>query len=362
MSVEGGPSGATGIGVATGAPAMTGGPTNEGPFRGSLEGFRPMNITDKPINDKGGSTSPVSGLSAADAILEAEYIVRQSGVNTLTEKAAVKEAEHWLGITNPGNASTALARVEEQARVHPLASSIPKHQGQNEDIIEGSFRVLEESPETGSKVSSVLIHNTVYEQKNSSLVSKQAVVEVRQKDHGQVLRQEEIVKKRYLVDKIALSNRILSITQAVRKVKEVVGASKIPGKLINIFWSGERDPGNISQAVKPSSSDGSISEIREVLNVQVFDSEEDAKKGSIIPVESKQPVKEGGVTEDGEEAGEENVRRVFKFRLLKGYLPHETALQRTIRKTVSAPVLQNTPQRIENKLEDYPDLVEVFNG
>ena len=71
MGIEGGSSGVGGVSVSLGpsigasiGPAISMGrggfgSVNEGPVRGSLEGFRPMNISDIKTIDKGGTIAPL---------------------------------------------------------------------------------------------------------------------------------------------------------------------------------------------------------------------------------------------------------------------------------------------------------------
>lgn len=388
MGIESGPSGAAGMGIATGAafplsfeavPAVGGGIINEGPFRGSLEGFRPMNITDiKTIADvnTGGTVGPF--FEAKQSSVGSTALARVADKLELKEQDIVAEAEHWLGIKKPipeptynlssyGIIITEEGRGTNLAKVEPagahagvLAQPQPKN---DEDIIEGTFVVLDESPLLEPALHTGLASHPKAETKKGSAKAS-AIYSAKQEQgkHEQIVEEANVSKKKHLIDLPALFKRISGISEAVRKAKEIVGISKIPGKLINKLWAGEQNPDYISEAVGPEGPDGSIAEIREEIDSKVFSSEAEANKGAIIAVNSKKPIKKGEVSEDGEEASEETVKRVYKFHLVKPRNAYETVTKRVVKKLVPAPLVENVVSKAESRLEDYPDLAEVFKG
>lgn len=171
--------------------------------------------------------------------------------------------------------------------------------------------------------------------------------------HVVVEERNEVKKKRFVLDERALGVVIVEISAAVRKAAALAHGLgiKITGSLIDRFLPGQH-PGNESEAVKGKGPDGSIEERAEdIKNHGEFATDVEADSASIKVAEEKPPVKirEEG---EGEPVKDEDVYRVFQRHAVK---PHVTELDLSERLTATKVEVITEP-----RIEDYPDLAEVF--
>lgn len=376
MGVESGPSGAEAA-VPTGAASVSGPAlsfrgsafevapvrispmVNEGPFRGSLEGFRPMSVLDKPIDNKGGSSVPVEGLDAGAAVAEAERIfalVRISPVgagtsiveNPLGEGQAMAEPRYQLDIYRQEPAP-------ERIVLNPVRRPAVEAQ---DSIIEAKYRILpevEEKKQASPHVSGVSAHPSGLPAPAQKSRAVEIFAEkVRKSASPQVeAEQAEITRRRFVLDEGALGRIVTEIKEAVTKASRLADEQgiKLTGFLVRRFLPAQH-PGNESEAVKirgGSRPDGSIPERSEAIGSHgEYESGAEAEKRSVKEAYEKPPVK---VRKEGEglPIRKEDVARVFKYEAVKPQLVEEVSLTAVKKEVRTAP-----------RIEDYPGVAKVL--
>lgn len=363
MGVESGPSVSIGpsIGVSIGPAISIGrggfGSVNEGPVRGSLEGFRPMNITDiKPV-DKGGVVAPMGeivfnaqSLTAESAISQAEVIISEARaasnpavpqVGPLLESSVVTEAKHWLGIVEPKQSISPLFEVQAVAdsRVVPRQAVSPSASGQPE-------AVYAPAPQ-----------------------EQQEIKTEDRTDESPTVREEEEtteLKLKYVEDEPVSSQRRYELREAIKKAKaeaQEQGAEEIEGWRIKKYFVPEHG-GNRSGIAEQGTPDGSLVETYQVLSAENYESEREANEAVETTVTEKKPVKKA---QEGNKVKERDIARVRRDPFLKRH-PTEEVVARVVKKKILAEKLGQKPVVIheiqaessEGTIEDNPDLAEVF--
>lgn len=163
----------------------------------------------------------------------------------------------------------------------------------------------------------------------------------------------EIKKKRFVLDERALGVVIVEISAAVRKASVLAQrlGRKITGSLIARFLPGQHT-GNESEAVKEKGSDGSIPTREEVIKEHgEFATYEEAEKSSLKVADEIPPIKirdEG----EGKSVRDEDVYTVYKDHPVKPDLSELNISEQLTATKVEV--------RTGSKIEDYPDLAEVF--
>lgn len=333
MGVESSPSGAIGAGV-VGSVAAGGFSSivNEGPVRGSLEGFRPMNAFDINTIDKGGTLTPsglsvieqakavaakaweASELNVADAISEAQSIIAQAQ----TPSAFARDSAL---ITQNDREIESIVVPQVEPGVLPMQSPTPDYQ------LTSSTK-----PQTESRV----YHQGAPVVSPQPLLQEQGVEEIVTKEETGMVEEEEIEKTRrkYVVDERALSQLVVEFKAAVRRARELAGklGIKITGKLISKFLPGQH-PGNESEAVKGKCLDGSILERQEsIKEFREFSSDIQAEDKIVRVAYEKPPIK---IRLEGEPVKEEDVARVFKPYVVKPAASTYEIVIRRIKKSQS---------------------------
>lgn len=345
---------------------------NEGPVLTSLAGFKPMGRGDIGMPDLGGVLRPTEQLnltkslgslnptllSAVDAIAQAELIIRPrgelqsvqtvsvAGVDLPSGPEAVGIAEQWLGISKPSTIET----------LHPEPSNHLWRQIEVSKIAPDSARltqlnkkVTQENPVEQSLEEEVLV---------KEIIDEKAEVFV---EKAEVLEKEEVEELRLkdLLDEEVAQQRVYEIGKAIDLAKaeaDKEGVDEIGGWRIVEFLPPEH-AGNRSQIVKKRGPDGSLSETVEELAARKFASKQEAKNQSKEIVAQKEPVRRG---KEGKTVTEGAVERVFKHRFIKRS-PSEEVARRVKRKQERQTWGKNESLGVkETKIEDYPDLAEVF--
>lgn len=314
------------------------GPENivmDGPIN-SLEGFKPMGRIDLTLDLIGGLNNPNFDLggeilfnsqpqaletvpaeretitSIEDFLAQARAKPQPGQVSLTEEKAVVepvKQATYWFvdvpelqRVVKPTEAIMPqvvlpawepVVKPAVQPAVQPVVQPAMEHKTKNEITPAVSVQPAIEESETKE--------GTVTER----LVTKQIdVIE------------EDIVKKKkkFVVDKPALAHRLEEAWQAIQKAK--LEAEKLGYGQQIIGWILEKflplaHKGDMSQVVQPEGPDGTVAIIKE--NIKAKDKFESEKEVQAIILNNK-PVSE---EDDGEEVSYEEVRKVFKDRIVK---------------------------------------------
>lgn len=347
MGVENSPSGAIGAGVA-GSVAARGFSSivNEGPFRGSLEGFRPMNASDINTIDKGGTIAPnrpsvveqaeavaAKAWEASEPLVPAEVVSQAQVLISQAQTKTVWMTDHF---TQPK--SVVIAQAEPM--VLPWVEPAP---------------ALQVSP-------SPLPQPLLKEQEVEEIVTEKIT-----KEETGMVEEEEIekIRRKYVVDERALSQVVVEFKAAVRKARELAGklGIKITGKLISKFLPGQH-PGNESEAVKGKSPDGSIPDRQQSVEELGELSLDTQAEDKVVKVAyEKPPIK---IRSEGEQVRDVDIQRVYQYHLTKPKPVTEVVVRIVKKKKLisqSGQEAVETPvwtQVSENKIEDYPDLAEVF--
>ncbi len=363
MSVEGGPSGAIGAGVA--GPVMAGGLpgiVNEGPVR-SLEGFRPMNASDITTIDKGGTIAPevaakaweAPELNAADAVSEAQSIIAQA-------------QKHALG--------------QPEATIVPnvIPAWIPDHLAQPQPVVVPQIvpqvepaPILQVSPALEPARKTRVFNQVAHAIAPQPLLQEQEVEElveekVRVEDSTDSLEEEEEIeniKRKFVVDERALSQVVIELKVAARKAGVLAAklGIKITGELISKFLPGQHQ-GNESEAVKGKGPDGSIPERQQSIEeLGEFSSGVQAEEKVVKVAYEKPPIK---IRSEGEPVKPEDVRRVFNDHVAKpAAVAYEIVTKRIVKKKVqvlAGPIAVES-KTVETSLEELsPELAEVFEA
>ncbi|TSC85718.1 MAG: hypothetical protein G01um10147_1109 [Microgenomates group bacterium Gr01-1014_7] len=334
MSIEGGPSGAVGV-VSVGF-----GSVNEGPVRGSLEGFRPMNISDISTIDKGGTIAPLG------------EIVFNAPATTPPQDGEGLGAPVWK-VPESAIVPSAVLQVEPvilPGVVGDQSTSIHPHLGMR--------RVVRQTE---------AVYAPAIEQQLFEEVAEEEVITENNVDEQnmRITQEEEIIKveKSYLVDQPVLAQVLSEADQAVEKAEaeaERLGLGrKILGYLVARFMP-DQHPGNTGGAVKDG-IDGTIPARKESIEAkEAFASrkEVEAKVLEIRPVT---------IGENGEQASQGEVRTTFREHIVKPLKPRKIFEKRVIRRQILAEKAgqrviyeEIKPEVAEPTIEDNPDLAEAL--
>ena len=380
MSVEGGSGGVGVAGAASvsgaaifGMPSLEAAPVvvNAGLVR-SLEGFRPMNISDINPIDKGGTIAPLGEIvfqpSVPSVIEQAESVAaaawEKSELPTPTE--AVLQAEAIISQAR----NTLIKPVifpQVEPRVLPLA--IPKLDSQPvlypavSPALEPAIRAATKpATKTSYHVASAIFPQPFLQEQE---IVKEVLEKVKVEEPKDELEEEEEVEKRlFLEDEKAAAVRRFEIKQAIKlafaKAKNAK-LSTVLGSLVAGFLPDEH-AGNRSSALTEKGPDGSYEEtVEAIASSGEFSSPEQAEKRFEEIVAEKKPIKS---SIEGSPVAEEDVARVFKFRAVKPPAAVEIFTKRVVKKKVQVfagpAVTESKPETNETSLKDYPELEEVF--
>lgn len=340
MNVEAGPSGAiagaasvSGPSIGIGAPF---GIVNEGPIRGSLEGFRPMDITDIQPIDKGGV---VNSLTAEGAISQAEAIISES----LSTTSAVKEAQYWLGVVEPKPEPDTKLPTIVGSLVYPVAS-----------------------PSISSQAEAVYAPAT-QEQLIDEIVAEEEIIAEERKDESSKIREEgevEELKLKYVEHEEVSRQRRYQLEQAINKADAETkeGDEEIAGDTLKKYFAPE-DQSNRSGIAEPGVPDGSLEETYQILAARNYGSAREAKEVADATVAELKPVKKA---KEGKKVREIDIARVRRDLFFKSH-PVEEVVARIVKKKILAEktgqsavlVHELKSETLEPTIEDL-DLAEVF--
>ena len=344
------------------------GSTNEGPVRGSLEGFKSMNISDITtrnklqnvvslrditIPDKGGVVAPLgeivfnqSPLTAESVISQAEAIIAEARIasnlvvppaESLSANQVVAEAKHWLGISGP-------RRVIHPSIETPRAVS-PSVARQTEPLYAPQEKVVEQ-------------------------IIKEAEIKAEDKieEPAEVKEEEEIEETRikYVEDEPVSRQRRYELKEAIKRASEEAkeeGIDAIEGWRIKQYFVPEHG-GNRSGIAQPGTPDGSLVETYQEISDKNYESEGEANETAETIVTDKKPVKRA---QEGRVVKEIDIARVRRDTFLKRH-PVEEVVARVVKKKILAEKLgqrvvvheakQETGEPSLKEIE--PDLAEVF--
>lgn len=365
MNIETGPSGATGISV--------GGVVNEGSVRGSLEGFRTMNTTDITTIDKGGTTKPLgeivfnpSTLTAEVAIAQAEAIISEARISQNPVTSQSEQVSSFA--TSPASPDPHNGKVEQPV---PIGANLPGLDLQVQPEVRGVIRQAT-APTAVIQTEAVYAPAlAVQEQLVEQIVKeKQVKVEDKVEKPSQIKNEEEVeeLKVRYVEDEAVSAQRRYEIKEAIRKAKleaEEEGVDQIEGSRIEKYLPSQH-LGNRSQIAREGIPDGSLEETYQDLAARDYTSGEEANRVAESIIADKKPVRKA---QNGPSVRTEDIARVRKDPVIKRH-PVEEVVRRIIKKSKVATVLGQismevtsavkTEEITEGRIEDYPDLAEVF--
>lgn len=352
MNVEAGTiSGGPDMGAAISTVGSIGQIVNEGPVAPAfLENTMPLSVNRfNPIGEIIFKPSEPLVIQQAESIASEAWAASEP----LKAEAVVAEANHWLGV------DVMLEGVLSEVEGRPIASI------QNEDSIaspaSGAASLQNDrrmvNPQVETVVASQLVPN---EQEAEEVIEEKVAVE----ESKESLEEEDLMQKRlYLEDEKASGQRRYEIKAAILEAKaeaERLGLTGITGWLVAKFLPAEHE-GNRSQALKEQGPDGSYLETVQAIALSgEFDSEAAAQERFNEIVTKKKPVKNG---QEGNPVKNEDVARVFKYRIVKPPLAYEITVKRVKQKAPvpSGQIVQTqTATKAETSLEDYPELAEVF--
>lgn len=385
MSVEGGgisiggggPSIGGGVGISAGpsvgAPGGEFGPgagigstiVNEGPVTpGFLENTMPLTLNN--FKSTGEITfNPLKG---------------RDNQPVLNEQEAVREAEHWLGISSQDVHPVSLPVERENVGINQSAIRVlpmPAYQPWIEPNIQPDIQpfqvakiALEGANLTKTNRKVVQIAQPVaapISVPEQQIFKEEVLVEERkEKIYKKEEEQVEEVRLKYLLDEEAADERVSELGRAIelaRKDAEKNSVSGIEGWRIVKFL--RLHTGLISRLVRGKGSDGSLDETIADLLSRKFATEGEAKQYSAAVVFEKEPVRQG---KEGRGVKEGSVERVLKFPIARRGIPEEEVVARIIKKQKVQSVLGQTvsvavepAQKVkEPSIEDYPDLAALF--
>lgn len=364
MSIEGGSGGGVSGGVG-GIASLGGGieggsaggfPSiiNEGPVRGSLEGFRPMNVSDITTIDKGGTTAPPSVLQQAETVAAAAWEGKVGGEVHQRQhpgEPVPESKEFFPAISRPATLKQPTWEVflpQAELVAAPTIVEFPKPQ-----IVTSPARV-------STIVAPIVLVQPVLQEQEEEKVSER----VEKQTPKEVLEEEEVTNKRVIVEdeEVTTQRRFDIRVKAVKKAQELaskLGLKKIPGRLIALFAPAEY-AGVRSQIIKEQGPDGSYQEIvEELAGAGEFESETAAQERVDQLIAEKKPAKYG---KNGTPLAFEHVARIFKYRIFKPVQAHIEVIKRVVKKKVVIPQ-QNASfgEKKETNLEELsPALADVF--
>lgn len=380
MGVEGGSSVSIGPSIAVSAgPAISMGrggfgSVNEGPVRGSLEGFRPMNTTDIITIDKGGTVKPLGEivfnaepLTTESAISQAQAIISEARASS---NPAVPQPEPFVPIvisrerSDRGNLDFDLRKIATR----PLADRNDNILGNDKVVQPEVRRAVKQAASPSSLGQTEAVYAPAAQEQLVEEIAEERKLMTDPIDEQTIRADEgeEIIqrKKSYLVDQPVLAEVLSEADQAIGKGEEEAErlglGKKIIGLILAKFLPAQHE-GNTGGAVKPYGVDGTIAARKEAIAAKKeFASREEVEK---IVLENR-PVTIG---ENGERASQEEVRITFREHIVKPHRLREIFEKRVIRRRILAeksgqkPVILHEvkPQVTEGTIEDL-DLAEVF--
>lgn len=323
----------------------------EGPVRGSLEGFRPMNISDVSTIDKGRVTRPLGEIVFNPQPLTAESAISQA-------EAIISEARTALNSVVPQpviNPPIEIPRTDLQGAVLPDLSTKP-------------VTHLQPSPSTGSQTETVYAP-APQEQLVEEVVGKEETKTEDKRDESSEFREEvevEELRLKYVEDEPVSRQRSYELREAIKKAKaeaQEQGAKEIEGWRIKKYFVPEHG-GNRSGIAEPGSPDGSLVETYQVLSAENYQSEKEANEAAEATVTEKKPVKKA---KEGKKVREIDIARIRRDTFLKRH-PTEEVVARVVKKKILAEKLGQKPVVIhevqaessEGTIEDNLDLAEAL--
>ncbi|MBI2018082.1 hypothetical protein HYS96_00065 [Candidatus Daviesbacteria bacterium] len=379
MGVEGGSSGVGGVSVSLGpsigasiGPAISigrggFGSVNEGPVRGSLEGFRPMNVSDintiqpsvieqaKEVAAQAWNVSEPLDVQEVLGQAEAVFSAAQRPLSLPSLRALAKQSD--TEIASSGSTTLTIPRNDRLVEPMIMPRIEPVSALQVSPALEPVTKTSTKTENRISVVPAISPQPVLQEGVEEVLVQEKMEESVNEQEE-----EEEIVEKRlYLEDERASSQRRYEIKEAIKKAvieASRLGWKKITGALVAKFMPPEHAD-NRSAALKDKGPDGSLEETQAALASKgQIDSEEKAQKIGDAAVAENKPIKYG---KDGTPVKDEDVARVFKYHVVKPVVAHEIATTRIVKKKVQVPAGQAVVEsKKETSLEDYPELAEVF--
>lgn len=379
---------------------------NEGPVRGFLEGFSPMNRTNITTIDRGGAIAPLGEIIFNPSPRIQPSRIQQDGEGlgaqiweipeppSIDKPAAElinQETKVFSGELQAEQIATAAwNKVESPASVFPEAEWVilpdVVDQRTGTDLQElaqpdlnrrvdshpqpelGRVTSTGEAPAAGIGAEAIHVpaaREQIVEEvaEESKLVADKANQQTREAQEEEVIQS----KRAYLVDQPVLAQVLLEADQAVEKGEkeaERLGLSKkLLGYLIAKFIPGQHE-GNTGGAVKPYGVDGAIAARKEAIAAT---NEFSSKKEVKAVILGNRPVTIG---EEGERASKNEIRTTFRDLIVKPTKLMEIVEKRIKRIAgirIETPVQPLAPwfegERVvlktENSLEDL-DLEEVF--
>lgn len=319
------------------------GSVNEGPVRGSLEGFRPMNTSDISTIDKGGTIAPLGEIVfnvakplpkqdgeglGAPVWKEPEPAVASPGVLPQAEQIA---AEVWN-------------RTEPAAHLQPEVRTVVR---QEEAIY---------APAVEQQVVEEIIQ------------PEQTKVQDRIEELSEAREEEETEESRikYVEDEPVSKQRRYELREAIKKagaeVKEE-GVDAVEGWRIKKYFVPEH-AGNRSGIAEAGIADGSLVETYQDISAKNYGSESEANEVVDSTVEEKKAVTKA---KEGKRVRGIDVARVLRESFVKNH-PVEEVVSRVVKKRIWVEKLgqkvvfqEVKPETGEPTLEEiHPDLSEIF--
>src|SRR3989344_1165840 len=366
MSVEGGSGGVGVAGAASvsgaaifGMPSLEAAPVvvNAGVVR-SLEGFRPMNISDINPIDKGGTIAPTQPLVIAQVEeVAASAWEKSKPLDAKSEAAIVPNViPAWVPdhLTQPESLVAPLIEPASVLQVSPALEPVIKIGSKIESRVyhQVSPAILLQPALHEEEIEEVLVENRIKEEPVDEL-EEEEIEEFRLKD---------------LLDEQVSEQRVHDIGKAIDSAGEEAekeGVSGIEGWRIAKFIRLFMHIGLISQIAKRLGRDGSLDETVEELAVGQFENEDQAKKQSKVIVSWNEPVKTGI---NGTPVREGAVAKVLKYQPVKGSPSEQVVLRVEKRRNVQVkgqePVQLGSDVTSEVRESDLrqlsPELAEVF--
>jgi len=367
---------------------------NEGPVRGSLEGFKTMNILDIGKSDKGGIIEPLGSINFApeplnptSAIAEAEAILanKPAAATVVNFEPAPPGWKPEIVIPSETRNLPAESVIPDREIAASLVSFAPRNDVVEQPVPVGAILPPTDSPvqpevkRASRQVVSSAARQTeaIYapaiqaqlveeiikpEQVNVSQEDKEAA-DIREEEQAQEL------KIKYVEDEAVSRRRVYQLSQAIEKAgaqAQEQGQEKIEGSLLKWFFAPE-DSSNRSPIAEPGIGDGGLEKTYQVLAGRDYSSTEEAKQVAEATVADIKAVKKS--QEVGKKVKEKDVALARKDPVTKRH-PLEEVVARIVKKTkieikpgqkpAEVTTAVRTEEAAEGRVEDYPDLAAVF--
>lgn len=332
--------GSVSVGVSIG-PAV-----NEGLVRGSLEGFRPMNISDIKIPDKGGTVAPLGeivfnaqALTAESAISQAEAIISEARAapNSVVPQAVLPEV-----------------RIDQRTGIDLHGAILP-------DLSTKPVTHLQPSPSAGEQTEAVYAP-VAAEQLVEEVVRKEEIKTEDKIDEPSEVREEaevEELRLKYVEDEPVSRQRRYELEEAIKKAKvegELEGAEEIEGWRIKKYFVPEHG-GNRSGIAEAGTPDGSLVETYQDISGGNYESVAEAVDKAEATVDDKKPVTRAT---EGKVVKQIDIARVHQDPLLKSH-PTEVVLTRLVKKKILSEKLGQRVIVHEVKPETREPTIEEIN-